>query len=204
MVWGWDRLWEGAGPPRCQAHMPPGRSHLPVSDAPLPGRDRPWRQRGCRARDEQRPRGIPGGNSGVEGIVGVPGEILGIRIGVSSFLPQQPPQAVCPEPMSYSVSQKLPQIRGREREGGAPKSPAQPFRADPRGRRAPSLAPSRSEASQLGLGSFPALALGWAGCFWKHFQHFLNGPAVSRARRAGVTASDAQQGGADSTLNKYP
>lgn len=34
MVWGWDRVWEGAGPPCCQAHMPPGRSHPSVSDAP--------------------------------------------------------------------------------------------------------------------------------------------------------------------------
>lgn len=80
----------------------------------------------------------------MEEIVGVPGEVLGIRIGVSSFLPQQPPQAACPEP--FSVSQKLPQIRGREREGGAPESPAQPFRADPWSRGAPSLAPSRGEA----------------------------------------------------------
>lgn len=110
----------------------------------------------------------------MEEIVGLPGDVLGIRIGVSSFLPQQ---AECPEPMPYSVSQKLPRKRGQEREGGAPESPAQPFGADPRSRNAPSLAPSRGEARQLGLGSFPALALGCAGCFWKHFQHFLNGPA---------------------------
>lgn len=123
MVWGWDRVWEGAGPPRCQAHMPPGRSHLPVRDAPSPAGAFPGdREAAGRAQNEQGPRGIPGGSSRIEEVVGVPGEILGIRIGVSSFLPQQPPQAVCLKPMSYSVSQKLPQKKGREREGGAQKA----------------------------------------------------------------------------------
>lgn len=46
--------------------------------------------------------------------MGVLGQILGIRIGVSSFLP---PQAVCPEPMSHSVSQKLSQKKGRKAKG---------------------------------------------------------------------------------------
>lgn len=130
MVWGWDRVWEGAGPPRCQAHMPPGRSHQPVRDAPSPAGAFPGdREAAGRARDEQGPRGIPGGSSGMEEMVGVPGEILGIRIGVSSFLPQQPPQAVCLKPMSYSVSQKLPQKKGREREGGGHRKPSSAIRS---------------------------------------------------------------------------
>lgn len=115
----------GTGCGRVQGHpaakpMPPGRSHLTLSEAPSPGGTfLGARGASGRARDEQRPPGIPGDNSGMEEIVGVPGEILGIRVGISSFLPLQPPQAVCPEPTSYSVSQNLPQKRGQEREGGA-------------------------------------------------------------------------------------
>lgn len=154
----------------------------------------PGHREAARARNEQRPPGIPGGNSGMEEIVGVLEEILGIRIGVSSFLP---PQAACPEPMSHSVSQKLSQKKGRKEKGEQQKAQLSSWELThgAQGRPAWPLPVARPDS----WGLAPAQHLHWAGCIWKHFQHFLNDPAVSRAGPAGVTVRDAQQGDADTT-----
>lgn len=64
-----------------------------------------------------------------------------------------------------------------------------------RGSRVPSLALSGGEAAQLGLGWFPALARGRAGCISKYFQHFLKGTAMSRAGQASLVHSEGCSAG---------
>lgn len=119
------------------------------------------RETAGRAWDEQRPRGIPGGNSGMGEIVGVPGEILGIGTGISSFLPQRPPQTVCPEPMSYSVSQMLLQKKGQEREGGAPETQLSNSELTHGAEGRPAWPPPMARPDSWGLA--PSQHLHWAG-----------------------------------------
>ena len=203
MVRGWDRVAGG-----CRATLLPS---LRATGMELPAH---WgcalAQAGALPGDggaagsawgKQGPRGIPGRNIGMEEMVGVPGEDFR-NWGWDIIFPGPAATSGCVGLPFVSLTHVLlcPSKTAPGKGSGKGRVGAQkpqPSSSEPThgGSWVPSLALSRGEAAQLGLGRFPVLARGRAGRILKHFQHFLKGTAVSGARRASLGHSEGCSAG---------